>query len=232
MGRRTAAVWATIGLVVGAVALVLIVGANQDEGGPPVNDTDAPLDAAEYASQVSALCNGAVEAAETIGYEQGSQQGAVAMRAVAADLAALPPPAGQEAMAQALVDGVADYADLFEARDDDQEAFSQAQNAVTVVIEVRAAGLGADCGEGDVVLVPSEPPPADEVATEADSAIVDLAAACHDGDLGACDDLFDSESALRFYGGTCGGRLYYEEADFTYSCVEAFAGERPVGDQP
>lgn len=232
MGRRTAAVWATIGFLVGAVALVLVVGANQDQGGPPVNDTDPPLDAAEYAAQVSALCNGGIEAAETTGTEQSSQQGAVAMRAVAADLAELPPPAGQEAMAQALVDGVAEYAHLFQVRDDNEEAFSQRQNAVTVVIEVRAAGLGADCGEGDFVLVPSEPPPAEDVTAEPDAAIVDLATACHDGDLGACDDLAATDSPLRFYGGTCGERLYYEEADFTYSCVEAFAGERPVGDQP
>ena len=232
MGRHTAAVWATIGLLVGAVALVFVVGAGQDQGGPPVNDTDPPLDAAEYSARVAALCNGAVEAAETTGYEQSSQEGAVAMRQVAADLAALPPPAGQEAMAQALVDGVAEYAHLFQARDDDQEAFSQRQNAVTVVIEVRAAGLGADCGEHDVVLVPSVPLPPEDVAAEADPAIVDLATACHDGELGACDDLFDTRSELRFYGGTCGGRLYYEEADFTYSCVEAFAGERPTGDQP
>ena len=232
MGRRTAALWATIGLLVGAVALVFVVGADQDEGGPPVNDTDPPLDAAEYSDRVSALCNGGIEAAETTGTEQTSQEGAVAMREVAADLAALPPPSDQEAMAQALVDGVAEYAHLFQGRDDNEEAFSQRQNAVTVVIEVRAAGLGADCGEGDIVLVPSEPPPPEDVTAEPDSTVVDLAAACHDGELGACDDLFATDSALRFYGGTCGGRLYYEEADFTYSCVEAFAGERPVGDQP
>lgn len=231
MGRHSRAIWATVGLLVGAVAVVLVVGANQDAGGPPVNDTDPPLDAAAYATQVSALCNGGVEAAEAAG-EQSSQQGAVALREIAAELAALPPPAEQQAVAQALVDGVAEYAHLYQVRDDNEEAFSQRQNAVTVVIEARAAGLGADCGEGDVVLVTSPPPPPEDVAAEADPAVVDLATACHDGALGACDDLFDRDSPLRFYGGTCGGRLYYEEADFTYTCVETFAGERPTGDQP
>lgn len=224
--------WATIGLLIGAVVVVLIVGADQGQGGPTVNDADPPLDATEYATRVSALCNGETEAAEAIGYEESSEEGADALREVAAELAALPPPAEQQAMAQAMVDAVAEYADLFDARDDDEEAFSQRQNAVTVVIEVRAAGLGADCGERGIVLVPSPPPPPEDVAAETDPAIVELANACHEGELGACDDLFDTDAALRFYGGTCGERLYYEEADFTYSCVEAFAGERPTGDQP
>ncbi|MBL8777455.1 MAG: hypothetical protein JNK12_16050 [Acidimicrobiales bacterium] len=232
MGRHSRAIWATVGLLVGAVVVVLIVGADQDQGVPPVNDTDPPLDAAAYAARVSALCNESVEAAETTGYEESSEAGAVAMRAVAADLAALSPPVDQQGMAQALVDGVAEYAHLFQVRDEDEEAFSQRQNAVTVVIEARAAGLGADCGESDIVLVPSVPPPPEDVAAETDPAIVDLATACHEGALDACDDLFDSDSSLRFYGGTCGERLYYEEADFTYSCVETFAGDRPSGDQP
>lgn len=227
--------WALAGMVVGVVLLVVVV-ADQDRGGPAVVESTAVVDATAYAAEVSTLCADGIEQAETKGYDESSAAGAEVMDDVAAELAAVPPPEGRADMAQALVDGVADYADLFRARDDDQEAFSQAQNELTVVLEVRARGLGAHCttGDDDAEYLVHDPSPADpdEVTGAGDAELSDLAAACFAGDLGACDELADSGSGLVFYGVTCGDRLLHEEADDNYSCVETFAGDRPTGDQP
>ncbi len=57
---------------------------------------------------------------------------------------------------------------------------------------------------------PASEPPLDNEEAENDSALVDLATACHDGDMAACDDLFwgtDIGGELENYGSTCGGRL-------------------------
>lgn len=231
MGRR-AAVWATVGLIIGAVALLVVVGADSDGGGPTVAEPTTSADPTAYASQITSLCTDGVAAAETTGYEESSGAGAEALDEVAVRLAAVPPPEGLEPMAQALVDGVADYADLFRGADGDAEAFSQAQNELTVVIEVRAAGLGADCGEGDVVLFAAAPADPDDVTAAGSSELADLAAACFAGELAACDELADRGSVLVYYGVTCGDRILHEEADDHYSCVETFAGEHPTGDQP
>ena len=236
MGRRATAVWATIGLVVGAVVLVLVVGANQDQGGPTVNTTDRPLDPVTYAVRVTNTCDEGLAAAENAGYDDSSQAGAEAMRDLAGQLAAIPPPDEQRAMAQALVDGVADYAHLFQVRDDNGEAFSQAQNELIVVLEARARGLGARCTTGDgedAELLVHDPSPADpsEIAATGESDLSDLAAACFAGELATCDELAESKSPLVFYGVTCGGRLFHEEADDRYTCVETLAGDRPSGDQ-
>lgn len=232
MGRRATAVWLTAGLMIGALALLVVVGADQDGGAPTLAESTALVDPTAYASEIRSLCTDGVAAAETTGYEESSGAGAEALDELAVRLAAVPPPEGLEPMAQALVDGVADYADLFRGADDNAEAFSQAQNELTVVIEVRAAGLGADCGEGDVVLFAPEPADPDDVTAAGDSVLSDLAGACFAGELAACDDLTGSGSALVYYGVTCGGRLLHEEADEHYSCVESFADDRPTGDQP
>lgn len=228
--RRWAVVAAVIGLAAAAGAL-LVVAANQDEDGPTVVEAAAAVDAGDYAETISTRCAEVATAAAT-GYDEGSAAGAEALDEVAAGLAAVPPPEARAAMAQALVDGVADYADLFRVRDDNAEAFSQRQNELTVVIEVRAAGLGADCGEGELVLSPPEPADPDDLAAVDDPDAAAGADACFAGDLAACDDLADGDPALVFYGVTCGGRLLHEEADDRYSCVATFAGPRPVGRQP
>ncbi|HMQ28912.1 MAG TPA: hypothetical protein PKA98_23190, partial [Acidimicrobiales bacterium] len=118
MGRR-AAVWATVGLIIGAVSLLVVVGADSDGGGPTVAEPTTSADPTAYASQIRSLCTDGVAAAETTGYEESSGAGAEALDEVAVRLAAVPPPEGLEPMAQALVDGVADYADLFRGADGD-----------------------------------------------------------------------------------------------------------------
>lgn len=228
--------WAVVGIALGVLVLVAVA-ADQDTGGPAVVDDARPLDPVTYGVRVTNTCAEGLAAAENAGYDQSSQAGADAMDDLADQLAALPPPDEQRAMAQALVDGVADYAQLFSARDDDGEAFSQAQNELIVVLEARAQGLGAHCirGDGeDAQTAVHDPSPADpeDVAAAGSSELSDLAAACFAGELGACDDLADSGSPLVFYGVTCGDRLYHEEADDHYPCVDTFAGERPAGDQP
>ncbi len=218
----------------GAVVLLAVVGGDDDVGGPGVVEATGPVDAVAYAADVTRICSGGLAEAEQRGYEDAGA-GADALDALAAELAALPAPEGQRQMAQALVDGIGDYAELFrDEAESDPEEFSQDQNELAVVLEVRAAGLGADCGEGEMVLFPSEPADPAEVADAAgdDPTIAAAADACHAGDLGACDDLIASGSSLVYYGVTCGGRLLHEEANENIGCVASFASDRPVGDQP
>jgi hypothetical protein len=50
----------------------------------------------------------------------------------------------------------------------------------------------------------------------------DLAVKCHDGDMQACDDLYDGSTAAseyETYGNTCGGRLPNDNTEY---CVDVF----------
>lgn len=229
MDRRPSAIALAIaGMLIGAV-LVIIAAASNDPAPTVVASSDA-VDAADYAARLTALCTDRMAAAETAGYE-ASAAGADGLDQLAAAIAELPPPAGGQAMAQALVDGLDHYAGLFARRDDNREQFSQEQNELIGVLEVRAAGLGASCGEESSlgVAAPADP---DDVAQVDDAALQEAAGACFDGDLGACDQLTGTGTALGYYGTTCGGRLVHEEADENIGCVESFAGSRPVGSQP
>lgn len=224
----TATAIALAGLLVG-VALVLVAAASEDPPPTVVASSDA-VDPADYAAAVTDLCTDRRAAAEEAGYE-ASAAGADEMAQTAAALAAIPPPAGGRPMAQALVDGLDRYADLFARRDDNQEAFSQAQNELVGVLEVRALGLGASCGEQSSLGVP-EPADPDDLAGLDDPSLEQAAGACYEGELNACDELLASGTALTGFGATCAGRLVIEEADENIGCVESFASDRPVGDQP
>ena len=224
----TATAIALAGLLVG-VALVLVAAASEDPPPTVVASSDA-VDPADYAAAVTGLCTDRRAAAEEAGYE-ASAAGADEMAQTAAALAAIPPPAGGRPMAQALVDGLDRYADLFARRDDNQEAFSQAQNELVGVLEVRALGLGASCGEQSSLGVP-EPADPDDLAGLDDPSLEQAAGACYEGDLRACDELRGRGTALTGFGATCAGRLVHEEADENIGCVESFASDRPVGDQP
>ncbi len=126
----TATAIALAGLLVG-VALVLVAAASEDPPPTVVASSDA-VDPADYAAAVTDLCTHRRAAAEEAGYE-ASGVGADEMAQTAAALAAIPPPAGGRPMAQALVDGLDRYADLFARRDDNQEAISQVQNELVGV---------------------------------------------------------------------------------------------------
>jgi len=221
-----------VGLAVVGLGLVAVM-TSADDGpddreGPTVTAASAAVDPEDYAEAVTTACTDGLARAEAVGYDESSRAGAEAIDEVAATLAAIAPPEGGQERAQALVDGVIDYAELFRERDDDPEDFSQRQNELTVVIAARADLVGADCGEGEFVLFAAQPADPDDVTAAGDPALSDRAAACFEGDLGACDDLGESDSALVYYGITCGGRLLHEEADDRYSCVETYAGERLV----
>jgi hypothetical protein len=67
----------------------------------------------------------------------------------------------------------------------------------------------------------SDLPPADPVPGGDDEQLNQLAQQCHDGDMQACDDLFnqsDFDSAYEDYGNTCGGRV----PDNTDFCVNVY----------
>lgn len=229
MDRRfSAAALALAGMLIGGV--LLIIAAASDDPPPTVATSSDAVDAAGYAARVTALCTDRMAAAEAAGYE-ASAAGADGLDDLAAAIAELPPPTGGQAMAQALVDGLDRYAGLFARRDENLEQFSQEQNELSGVLEVRAAGLGASCGNQSSV-AEAEPPDPEDVAELDDPTLQAAAGACFDGDLAACDELLGSGPALGYYGTTCGGRLVHEEAAETIGCVESFAGTRPVGNQP
>jgi hypothetical protein len=59
--------------------------------------------------------------------------------------------------------------------------------------------------------------PADAAGLGDDARLNDLATRCHDGDLQACDDLFDGSAPMsRYeqYGMTCGGRVKSFDVDY------------------
>jgi hypothetical protein len=59
-----------------------------------------------------------------------------------------------------------------------------------------------------------------------DPALDELAQGCYDGDMQACDDLYETseeDSQYELYGGTCAGRQDVSDADVVY-CVNAFPG--------
>lgn len=67
----------------------------------------------------------------------------------------------------------------------------------------------------------SDLPPPDPVPGGDDEQLNQLAQQCHDGDMQACDDLFnqsDFDSAYEDYGNTCGGRV----PDNTDFCVNVY----------
>jgi hypothetical protein len=207
-------------------------GAGDEAGGSDdtaleVADGD-PVSPTAYARTVSDVCGDRLQAAEEIGYDKSSDEGADAVEALAEELAATTPPEDRRELAQAMVDGLAAYAELFRSRDDDPEEFSQNQNELLVIFSVRAAGLEADCGNNDFDL--SEPAPPDETTGDPD---VDAdGQACFEGELAACDRLVNEDTDLKFYGVTCGGRLFHEEANENINCVDSFASDEPVRDQP
>lgn len=213
-----------------AGAGLLVVASSSDEPVPTVVAPSDAVDPGDYADAVTELCTRRVAVAEDAGYEV-SAAGADGLDAAARALAELPPPAGVRDRAQALVDGIDRYAGLFRRRDENLDQFSEDQNELVVVLEVRAAGLGASCGDPSLLSPPSRANAAD-LAEVDDAALIDAAGSCFEGDLHACDVLIGSDSPLVFYGVTCGGRLQHEEADENIGCVDSFAAPRPVGDQP
>ena len=244
-GRRrgatgTALVWAGVGMALG-VTLLLIVGADQDRGGPAVIDDARPLDPATYAVRVTNTCSEGLAwpTPSGPGTTKAARPGPRRWGASPTTWRPSPRRTTGAPWPQALGDGVADYAHHLQVRYDNEEAFSQAQDELVVVLEARARGLGARCirGDGeDAEAAVHDPTPADPNeladATVLDAALGAAADDCFAGGLTACDELADSGSALVFCGVTCGGRLFHEEADDHYSCVETFAGDHPVGDQP
>jgi hypothetical protein len=223
-----------------AGCLLLAVPACGDDDGAAGSESGSPEDTAlavadgdpvspdAYARTVSDVCGDRLQAAEEIGYDKSSAEGAEALDELAAELAATTPPEDRRELAQAMVDGLADYADLFRSRDDDREEFSQDQNELIGVLAVRGAGLEAECpGIANNLLEPSPP---DEDTGDPD---VDAdGQACFEGELAACDRLVSEDTDLKFYGVTCGGRLVHEEANENINCVDSFASDEPVRDQP
>lgn len=92
----------------------------------------------------------------------------------------------------------------------------------------------------DTVLVPPEPAPVDVPAGEDPSALLgedpeldELAQACFDGDLFACDTLFlrtEVGSELEAYSQTCGGRIERQDGD--PGCAERFSVAVPDAEPP
>jgi hypothetical protein len=60
-----------------------------------------------------------------------------------------------------------------------------------------------------------------------DPVLDELAQGCYDGDMGACDDLYQAaepDSLYGLYGGTCAGRQALSDADSIF-CINAFPGD-------
>lgn len=212
-----------VGFVVLAASLGLLAACGDDGGGSPEVSTGAPTE--DYAEQAEQVCETALDEARDL---EGDER-AARYDDGAAELAALVPPEDQRAAAQSLVDGFVAYADLY--RNESGEDLSQAVNELHVVVAVRAAGLELTCGQGGDTLFAPEAPAEAIDDPEADPELEPVAQDCFEGDLVACDDLV-GEDGYTFYGVTCGGRLFHEEADDNLTCVESFGAERPFGDQP
>ena len=59
-----------------------------------------------------------------------------------------------------------------------------------------------------------------------DPVLNQYAQSCYDGDMQACDDLYNEsevDSVYETYGGTCAGRQPTSDSDVVY-CVDAFPG--------
>ncbi|MCZ7529040.1 MAG: hypothetical protein M5U31_01040 [Acidimicrobiia bacterium] len=227
--------WACL---VSVLALTLTACGNDASKSPTVAE-GSPMNADEYAAEVTRICNEAVKGAddaidsadEVYDIDAASE----ALMKGADDLAAVTPPEDRADMGQALVDSLTEYSDLVKSADNDPEEFSQNQNALELTISVRVAGLDAECEEVPYVL---EPPVAPEEGLddyfeaefgddpEADA----LAQRCFEGELAACDDVRHVD-AYRAYGVDCGGRVYIEEANAWPDCVDLFVGQAPVRGQ-
>lgn len=228
--------WVRQSLVVITAAALVGAGCGSDPTEAPTVADGTPAEPAEYAEQAGAICDETVDAAESASADDDDPgRAAELLRTGAGELAALTPPVDRREMAQALVDSLAAYADLYGRRDENREAFSQDQNELAIVIRVRATGLDAECPSAGIQIAEPEPPQEglgtfseDEfgVDPEADA----LAQRCFEGELAACDEVSETD-AYRLYGVMCGGRIAHEEANNNYDCVETFVGDEPVRGQ-
>jgi hypothetical protein len=86
------------------------------------------------------------------------------------------------------------------------------------VVGAYAAGRSAAAGvTNSAVASGKTSAPVSAAGLGDDARLDDLAAGCHDGDMGACDDLFDqSDPMSRYeeYGMTCGGRVKSFHVDY------------------
>ncbi|MBN1091642.1 hypothetical protein JKP75_03065 [Blastococcus sp. TML/M2B] len=90
--------------------------------------------------------------------------------------------------------------------------------AVALVVGLRSDDEGSD-GGSSIPAATSEPEGLGD-----DPELDDYAEECHDGDMQACDDLFNQSpvgSAYELYGGSCAGRQSNTDARQVY-CVDAF----------
>jgi hypothetical protein len=224
-------------LALAGCLLLAVPACGDDDGGGDADATEEatlavadgePVSPTAYAGTVSDVCGDRLQAAEEVGYDKSSAEGADALDELAEELATTTPPEDRRELAQAMVDGLAAYAELFRSRDDDTEEFSQNQNELVAVLAVRGAGLEAECPGIANNLLEASPP--DEETGDPD---VDAdGQACFEGELAACDRLVSEDTDLKFYGVTCGGRLVHEEANENINCVDSFASDQPVRDQP
>jgi hypothetical protein len=221
------------------VLALTLVACGSDATEAPRVASDTPLEPAEYAEHVSAICDEAVQGADdaidSIEEVYDIDTASSVLLDGAKELAALTPPEDRSEMAQALVESLTEYSDLVRSAENDPEEYSQNQNALELTISVRVAGLDTECDAVPYVL---EPPAAPEdgldeyfeVAFGDDPDADGLAQRCFEGELAACDEVA-SVDAYGAYGATCGERVYIEEANGWPDCVELFVGDEPARGQ-
>lgn len=221
------------------VVALAVTACGSDSSEPPTVADGSPVNAEEYAAEVTRICDEAVKGADDAIYSVDEvydiNAASEALAGGADELAAITPPEDRADMGQALVNSLTEYAELVKVADKNPEEYSQNQNALELTMSVRVVGLDARCEELPYVLEPPTPPE-DGLDDYYDAEFGDdpeadaLAQECFEGSLSACDELLDID-AYRAYGSTCGERVYIEESNAWPLCTELFVGEEPVRGQ-
>lgn len=214
--------------------LVLALAACGDDGG---GDEEAFCDSLDALSEqvsdgdladddgLGAALDTANDLAETAA--DGEQLDAVnEVRGVLADSATDPDDAVETIQAE-----LGDFAEACDIDEDDFAAAPTTTEAPTTTAPPETGttappDTGTTAPDGDTVLVSArEPVPAD-IAPE----FAALAQGCFDGDMSACDELFNTTPASspdEAYGDTCGGRIE-DGQGFELECVDVITGPADV----